>query len=111
MRTFKPNIRSLFGLLGQAAPPSESHLESMEDIREAMLALLGDDASRQFPQVTRRVRYASDVQALWYLRGDLMAVLASKHGEAQARRQIDAVTEMFRGLLPGGMHSRSSRFQ
>jgi hypothetical protein len=111
MRRFKPNLRSLFGLLGQDAPPSDSHLESIEDIREAMLALLGDDASRQFPQVTRRVRYASDVQALWYLRGDLMAALASRRGEAEARRQIDAITDMFSGLLPDGMHARASRFQ
>ena len=31
------------------------------------------------------IRYAGDVQGLWFLRGDLMAALASSHGEAAAR--------------------------
>lgn len=113
MRWFKPNIRNgLFGLLGHAEPPSESRIEeSIEDIREAMLGLMGDDASRQYPQVTRRLRYAGDIQALWYLRGDLMAVLASRHGEMEARRQVESITEMFDGLLPGSLTSRPSPLQ
>ena len=113
MRWFKPNLRNgLFGLLGHGTPPSESVLEeSVEDIREAMLALMGNDAPRQFPQVTRRLRYAADIQALWYLRGDLMAVLATLHGEAEARRRIAGITEMFDGLLPGSLYSRPSPLQ
>src|SRR3954469_8326559 len=103
MSWFKPNIRNgLFGLLGHAAPPSESRLEeSIEDIREAMLALLGDDGPRQYPQVIRRIRYAADIQGLWYLRGDLMAVLSTFHGESEARRRVSGITDMFDGLLPG----------
>lgn len=113
MRWFKPNLRNgLFGLLGHASPPSESVLEeSVEDIREAMLSLMGDDAPRRFPQVTRRLRYAGDIQGLWYLRGDLMAVLATIHGEAEARRMIEPITEMFDGLLPGSLYSRPSPLQ
>lgn len=113
MRWFKPNIRNgLFGLLGHAVPPSESRLEeSIEDIREAMLALLGDDGARRFPHVTRRVRYAGDVQGLWYLRGDLMGALASMYGEAEARRRIATITDMFEGLLPGSLASRPSPLQ
>ena len=110
MRWFKPNLRnSIYGLLGNPPAPSESMLETgTEDIREAMLALLGDDGAKQFPQITRRIRYASDVQALWYLRGDLMAALATKLGEAGARKEVQAITEMFRGLLPGSLNSRPS---
>ena len=104
------NIRtSLFGLLGHPAPPTESRLEeSIEDIREAMLELLGDDGAQRFPQVTRRVRYAGDIQGLWYLRGDLMAVLAALHGEARAREQVGAISEMLDGLLPSSLASRPS---
>jgi hypothetical protein len=113
MRWFKPTIRhGLFGLLGHAVPPSESRLEeSIEDIRETMLGMLGDDGPRQFPHVTRRLRYAGDVQGLWYLRGDLMAVLATLHGEIEARRRIDSITLMFDGLLPGSLASRPSPLQ
>lgn len=110
MRWIKPNLRSsIYGLLGSPSQPSESMLENgTEDIRQAMLDILGPSGAQQFPQVTRRVRYANDVQALWYLRGDLMAALSAMHGEARARDQISRLTDMFRGLLPAGLTSRPS---
>jgi hypothetical protein len=110
MRWLKPSLRSsIYGLLGHPPAPSESMLETgTEDIREAMLALLGNDGAKRHPQVTRRIRYASDIQALWYLRGDLMAALATVHGEALAREKVQAITDMFRGLLPASLHSRPS---
>jgi hypothetical protein len=110
MRWFKHNLRSsIYGLLGNPVEPSESTLEnSAEDIREAMLALLGDVGPKQFPHITRRIRYANDIQALWYLRGDLMAALATLHGEMKAREKIQSITRMFQGLLPGSLTSRPS---
>jgi hypothetical protein len=109
MRWLKPSLRSsIYGLLGNALAPSESVLETgTEDIREAMLSLLGD-AAPKFPHITRRIRYANDIQALWYLRGDLMAAMAALHGEAAARHRMQPVTRMFQGLLPGAMASRPS---
>jgi hypothetical protein len=113
MRWFKGNLRnSIYGLLGNPATPSDSVLdEGTEDIREAMLALLEEAGSRQFANVTRRVRYANDVQALWYLRGDVMAALASTQGESSARSKVHQVTRMFHGLMPGSLHSRPSPLQ
>jgi hypothetical protein len=73
-----------------------------------MLAVLGDAGLKHFPQITRRIRYANDVQALWYLRGDLMGALAAMHGEVVAREKLASITDMFQGLLPGGLHSRPS---
>jgi hypothetical protein len=110
MSWFKSNIRtSLYGLLGNPRDPTDSVLETgTEDIREAMLALLGEAGIKQFPHVTRRIRYASDVQALWYLRGDLMAALAATQGEATARDRVQRITQMFDGLLPGSLTSRPS---
>ena len=110
MRWFKPNLRSsIYGLLGNPVAPSESTLESsVEDIREAMLDLLNEDGFRRFPHITRRIRYAGDIQGLWYLRGDLMAALAAIHGEASARKSVQGITQMFNGLLPGSLNSRPS---
>lgn len=110
MRWLKPNLRSsIYGLLGNPLPPSESVLETgTEDIREGMLAVLGEAGFKHFPQVTRRIRYANDIQALWYLRGDLMGALAAMHGEAAARQKLSSITEMFQGLLPGSLNSRPS---
>ncbi|HZY18622.1 MAG TPA: hypothetical protein VFE82_09075 [Ramlibacter sp.] len=96
-------------MLGHSVQPTDSILDtSLEDIREKMLDLLGDFGPAKFPHVTRRIRYAGDLQGLWYLRGDLMAALAAMHGEAVARERIQAITKMFRGLLPGGLASRPS---
>jgi hypothetical protein len=96
-------------LLGNPAPPSESMLESgTEDVRESMLAVLGETGPRDFPHITRRIRYANDIQALWYLRGDLMGALATLHGEMVAREKIQSITQMFSGLLPNGLNSRFS---
>jgi hypothetical protein len=111
MRWFKGSIRtSIYGLLGNPAGPTDSVLESgMEDIREAMLALLEQTgSSKQFANVIRRVRYANDIQGLWYLRGDLMAALASVDGEMAAREKVQKITKMFQGLVPGSLHSRPS---
>lgn len=110
MRWLKPNLRSsIYGLLGNPVAPSESMLESgTEDIRESMLLVLGEAGPKHFPQVTRRIRYATDIQALWYLRGDLMASLAAMHGEMAAREKIASITAQFQGLLPSSLSSRAS---
>jgi hypothetical protein len=109
MRWLKPGLRSIYGLLGNPPAPTESVLEEgLEDVRESMLDALGDSGSRHFPQVTRRIRYAGEIQALWYLRGDLMAALASMHGEKLARQKIASITAQFQGLLPGSLSSRPS---
>lgn len=111
MRWLKPNLRSsLYALLGQASEPSmdQAHL-AMERIRTAMLELLGDQGCEAHPAFVRRVRFAADPQALWFARSDLMAVLASLHGEARAREQVEAVSGMFDGLLPASLQARPAR--
>jgi hypothetical protein len=115
MRWLKPNVRnSLWSLFGAVAQPvrnlleDDSDLQALEDIREAMLEALGPSASREEPQLSRRVRYAKDLDALWYLRGELMQVLARRQGERSAARQLAQISAMFEGLLPDGMQSRPS---
>ncbi|GAC1601026.1 MAG: hypothetical protein NVS3B2_03660 [Ramlibacter sp.] len=110
MRWLKPGLRnSIYGLLGNPAPPSDSTLEnSTEDIREAMLELLGETGQRNFPHITRRLRYATDVHALWYLRGDLMGALADLHSESVARKKVAEISDRFHGLLPGSLSTRPS---
>src|SRR5262249_13419200 len=110
MRWFKGSLRhSIYGLLGNPVLPSESVLlTGTEDIREAMLSLLTEAGTSEFPSVTRRVRYGNDIRALWYLRGDLLAALAAVQGEQVARQKVQRITRMFQGLLPGSLNSRPS---
>ena len=107
MRIWKPTLQSLHGLLG-AAPKSTAQLEdAIGEIQQSMLTALGQGATR-FHAVARRIQFADDLQALWYLRGDLMAALAALHGEVQARDSIRAISDQFRGLLPKGLSTRPS---
>jgi hypothetical protein len=96
-------------LLGNFMSQSSSRAEtSIESIRQAMLDTLGASGASRFPVVQLRVSYANEIQDLWYLRGDLMAVLSTIEGEATARTKLANISDMFRGLLPKGMTSRPS---
>src|SRR3569832_1751703 len=102
MRWLKPSIRSIYGLLGNPPAHTDSVLEDgIEDIRELMLDALGEQGSRQFPQITRHIRYADGNQSLWYLRGELMVTLATMHGEVVARRKSAGGAARGRGRRPG----------
>ena len=111
MRWFKPSLKSINAIFafGHRPPRSDSVLEiGIQDVRDAMLELLAQLPDNPAPVITRRIRYAGDVQALWYLRSDLMAVLAKRHGESTARAKIESITEMFADLGPLGLRSRPS---
>ena len=105
--SFVPQFRnSYMALLGQTEPTSQALNARTEVIREMMLLELGDYGEKKFPAITRRVRYASDVQGLWYARSDVMAILANTHGEAIAREKIAKISGRFNGLLPKSLTSK-----
>ncbi|MBK6293809.1 MAG: hypothetical protein IPF55_05265 [Rhodoferax sp.] len=93
-------------MLSESAARAGNRIES---IRQAMLESLGDSGRSAFPAIERRVRFASDVQGLWYLRGDMMEALSSLQGEYMARRKMDEISVLFQGALPRSMASRQSR--
>ena len=70
----------------------------MRDRLEIIRRLLSDDV--------RTVKFAPEVQDLWYARGELMAEFAALYGEALARKKIGHVTGLFKGLLPDALNSR-----
>jgi hypothetical protein len=88
------------------APEEEKLLT--EEIRVAMAALVEGESERSALSLAARIRFAPDVQALWFLRSELMRFLAGRHGEALAREKLSALGEMFDGVLPGGLRSRPS---
>ena len=113
MHWFKPNLKNSIHAIFSASHPHDSSQPAVEDIgvddiRDAMLVLLGGAEGDRASHVKRRIRYAGDVQALWFLRGDLMAVLAGTHGETAARQMLVGVSNMFDNLLPQGLRSRPS---
>lgn len=112
MRWFKPNLRnSLHAIFSGGAstqPPEQDTVFSIEHIRECMMAQLPEDGDERAVMVRRRIRYANTIEALWFMRGDLMAVLSRRHGEAAALERISSISEMFEDLLPPGLRSRPS---
>lgn len=81
-----------------------------EEIRLAMLDCLGESGCVAFPMTERKVRFAKDVQDLWYLRADVMAAMSAMQGERVARQKVEEFSPKFRGLLPRSLDTRSSGF-
>ncbi len=99
--SFMPQVRSSYmALLGRTEHTPEALDARTEMIRELMLQEMGDYGEKKFPAIIRRVRYAPDVQGLWYARSDVMAILANTHGETVARQKIAQISGRFNGLLP-----------
>ena len=108
MPTFAPQIRSsLMALLGRTEPTPQDISARVEVIRELMLFELGDYGEKKFPTVARRVRFAPDVQGLWYARSDVMAILANTHGETVAREKVADISTRFQGLLPKSLTNKT----
>lgn len=79
---------------------------AVEDIREAMLEALGVTGPIPASKLELRAVNASDLQDLWYLRGDLMAAIAAVDGEVTARSRLHQISDLFKGLLPKSLTSR-----
>ncbi len=101
MPSFVPQLRnSYMALLGRTERTPEALNARTEVIRQLMLRELGEYGEKKFPAVTRRVRYAPDIQGLWYARSDVMAILATTYGETLAREKVADISGRFNGLLP-----------
>lgn len=100
-------IRSLFASFSS----NDSVLAgcSLDSVREAMLDAMGASGASGYPLVRLRLSYANEIQDLWYLREDLMSVIAAIEGESVARSKLTQISQMFRGLMPRGMSTRPSR--
>lgn len=75
----------------------------LESIRAAMLdALMEVEGDHPYgsERIWEQIGRAADAQALWYLRGDLLNLLAGCRGEKVAVAKLDVISEMFRGMIP-----------
>ncbi|HUR89737.1 MAG TPA: hypothetical protein VMZ74_11670 [Ramlibacter sp.] len=106
-QSIRSGLQALFHVSTVHEPPGDGETVTLEDIRTAMLRMAGPPTEASAILV-RRIRYSADPQALWFLRSELMALLARKHGELVARTQLEMLSDMFRELLPSGLRSRPS---
>lgn len=100
---------SLLGWLGGSSHDSGP---SAEGARHAMLELLllegmGLDEAAHLA-LLRRIRYARDLEALWYLRPELVSALAAQHGERVARERVNNLAAHFGVQAAASSKHRSS---
>jgi hypothetical protein len=99
MRWIKPALRhSISALLGSEVRKHSP--ESLEPVRQAMLAALGSDGAALNPRLKHRLLYLHDANALWFARAEMMSVLSRLHGEAHAVDALKGLTPAFKGLVP-----------
>ena len=116
MRWTKTNFRNgMHLLLGKNGPSAaEAWDDPIETIRSAMLLSLGPPTAAGDPHsahVMSRIRFSKDAEDLWYLRGDVLALLSASQGEAAAYDCMDALAPLFEGLLPRGLANRPARLR
>ena len=105
-QTLRSSLLAIFQV-GTPEPTTQEETVTLEDIRATMLEMAGRPTEESAP-LLRRIRYATDPQALWFMRSELMALLAHQDGEAVARTKLEMLSDMFRDLLPRGLRSRPS---
>ncbi|WP_225785095.1 hypothetical protein [Xenophilus sp. Marseille-Q4582] len=96
-----------FGRAAEAT--SERDRLGMERVRARMLQLLARHEGAAFYRVAERIRYADEMESLWYLRQDLMAALSEVHGEVAARDAVEPLHALFKGLLPAALTAAPAR--
>ena len=89
---------SFWAMLGQDISGSP---DTFSQVHRAMLALMEEYCSDN-AELRRKLTFATDIDALWYLRSNLMAALAARQGETVARDCISRITFLFQGRQPGG---------
>ncbi len=113
MRWNKPYVRgsSLHGLIGRDAPASTAWVrdQQLEEVRRAMIGSLSGFSGCEVARMNIRLRYAGDIEALWYLRTDLQSTLVPLQGEPSAKNVIAQVTLLFQGLLPRALGTPVAR--
>jgi hypothetical protein len=84
-------------------PPGDTTTLAQSDlIRELMLDALGADADRSHGPLCFRIRYADEVQDLWYLRSEWLQAVSAAQGEKRAREWLQEMNHLFVGFVPEG---------
>lgn len=108
MRIWNSTLGSICSVMGAGSQATPVLDDAVADIRRSMSEALGRPVGVAALGIARRIESADDLQELWYLRADLMVVLAALKGEAKAREVLFELSSRFHGLLPRAFSSRHS---
>lgn len=71
-----------------------------------MLALLDASDGPAAQRIAQRVRFASDLETLWYLRQDVLLAVSAVDGEVVAQQHLNRINHLFKHGLPQTMGPR-----
>ena len=81
----------------------------LEKIRVEMQQALAACGEADHPKLADRIRFATDLESLWYLRTELLAVVTECMGADSAGRSLASITSQFIGVLPIATTTRTHR--
>ncbi|WP_431113060.1 hypothetical protein [Variovorax paradoxus] len=99
--------QSFLRFMRSRASSPEQRDKKFRVVRSAMLEALPICGDPQVTQIAERISYAIDIEALWYLRADVMSILSGLDGEASALREMREIDAMFEGGLPQSVKPRA----
>jgi hypothetical protein len=109
-KDLRSTITAIFSVSTAPPPTPQDQAAVLESIRQRMLELAAvGEAERRSEAVARRIRFAANVESLWFARGELMQQLARSLGEGAARAQMEALNALFRDVLPRALQARPRR--
>lgn len=88
------------------ADPESARLEKIRGEMSKALAACGETAH---PKLADRIRFATDLESLWYLRTELLAAVSECVGAESAGRSLESITAQFIGVLPIATTTRTNR--
>ena len=81
----------------------------LEKIRAGMLQGFAVCGEASHPLLQDRIRFATDLESLWYLRTELLAAMTQAVGADDAGRRLQDITTQFIGVLPLATTTRTHR--
>lgn len=96
VKTFLSSLTSILSSNAEATPRAPDP-QAMLLIQKSMLRLLGVRGAELNPQLEHRIRYASGIDALWFLRADLAQALCLQRDESSALSAVSDLTPLFEG--------------
>jgi hypothetical protein len=85
---------------------TDSHDAALERVRKAMLAVVEEYGGDDHYRLDMKISFARDIAELWYLRPDLMQVVAQAQGEEVAQECVAKITALFKKHHLGGRPSK-----
>lgn len=96
---------SLWAVLG-IGESSDSADEALERVRKAMQLVIEQYGGDDHIRLDMKINFARQVAELWFLRPELMQVVAATQGEQVAQECMAEITALFKKHQLGGTPSR-----